>query len=61
VVSAHESACSIFGTVLGPRANKAHRDHFHLYEAAGPQPLPLASQLIRNGGDACKARSHGLA
>jgi hypothetical protein len=30
VVSAHESACSIFGTVLGPRANKAHRDHFHL-------------------------------
>jgi hypothetical protein len=30
VVKAHESACSIFGTVLGPRANKAHRDHFHL-------------------------------
>jgi hypothetical protein len=30
VVSAHESACSIFATVLGPRANKAHRDHFHL-------------------------------
>jgi hypothetical protein len=29
VVSAHESACSIFGTVLGPGANKAHRDHFH--------------------------------
>jgi hypothetical protein len=30
VVSAHESACNIFGTVLGPLANKAHRDHFHL-------------------------------
>jgi len=30
VVKAHENACSIFGTVLGPRANKAHKDHFHL-------------------------------
>ena len=30
VVKAHEAACSIFGTVLGPRANKAHTDHFHL-------------------------------
>ena len=30
VVKAHENACSIFGTVLGPRANKAHTDHFHL-------------------------------
>jgi hypothetical protein len=30
VVKAHENACSIFGTVLGPRANRAHRDHFHL-------------------------------
>lgn len=25
----HESACGIFGTVLGPEANEAHRDHFH--------------------------------
>jgi hypothetical protein len=30
VLRAHETACSIFGTVLGPRANKAHADHFHL-------------------------------
>jgi hypothetical protein len=30
VVRAHQAACSIFGTVLGPQANKAHRDHFHL-------------------------------
>lgn len=30
MVRVHETACSIFGTVLGPRANKAHRDHFHL-------------------------------
>lgn len=27
--SIHESACGIFGTVLGPEANEAHRDHFH--------------------------------
>jgi hypothetical protein len=30
VVKAHQNACSVFGTVLGPRANKAHKDHFHL-------------------------------
>lgn len=30
VMKAHENACSIFGTVLGPRANRAHKDHFHL-------------------------------
>lgn len=27
---AHESACSLFGTVLGPEANAAHHNHFHL-------------------------------
>ena len=26
----HRSACDVFGTVLGPEANAAHRDHFHL-------------------------------
>jgi len=26
----HKGACGIFGTVLGPEANEAHRDHFHL-------------------------------
>ena len=26
----HEGACGIFGTVLGPEANDAHRNHFHL-------------------------------
>ncbi len=26
----HEAACGTFGTVLGPEANEAHRDHFHL-------------------------------
>lgn len=27
---AQETACKIFGTVLGPEANNAHRNHFHL-------------------------------
>ncbi|NQX79570.1 MAG: extensin family protein [Hyphomicrobiaceae bacterium] len=27
---AHRAACKIFGTVLGPEANDAHRDHFHV-------------------------------
>ena len=26
----HRGACEVFGTVLGPEANAAHRDHFHL-------------------------------
>jgi hypothetical protein len=30
VMNAHADACSIFGTVLGPRANRSHKDHFHL-------------------------------
>ena len=25
----HQDACDSFGTVLGPEANEAHRDHFH--------------------------------
>ena len=25
----HETACSIFSTVLGPEANEAHRNHLH--------------------------------
>ncbi|MBS1300876.1 extensin family protein [Loktanella sp. SALINAS62] len=28
------SACGIFGTVLGPNANAAHRDHFHVDTAS---------------------------
>jgi hypothetical protein len=27
---AHRSACRIFGTVLGPEANNAHKNHFHV-------------------------------
>lgn len=25
----HQDACDTFGTVLGPKANEAHKDHFH--------------------------------
>ena len=25
----HKGACGTFGTVLGPEANEAHRNHFH--------------------------------
>ena len=27
---AHRAACRIFGTVLGPEANRAHKNHFHI-------------------------------
>jgi hypothetical protein len=26
----HDGSCRVFATVLGPEANEAHRDHFHL-------------------------------
>jgi hypothetical protein len=29
VTKVHREACGTFGTVLGPEANEAHRDHFH--------------------------------
>ena len=28
--AAHAAACRIFGTTLGPEANEAHRNHFHV-------------------------------
>jgi hypothetical protein len=30
VRAVHAEACKVFGTVLGPGANEAHKDHFHL-------------------------------
>ncbi len=32
--AAHEAACLIFGTTLGPEANSEHRNHFHVDMAA---------------------------
>lgn len=29
VTKVHQEACNTFGTVLGPNANDAHKDHFH--------------------------------
>ena len=28
--AAHKVGCRTFGTVLGPEANKTHRNHFHV-------------------------------
>ncbi len=28
--AAHDAACKVFNTVLGPEANSAHRNHFHV-------------------------------
>jgi hypothetical protein len=38
--AAHAAACQIFGTTLGPEANNAHRNHFHVDMA------PRRSKLI---------------
>lgn len=34
----HEAACGPFATVLGPEANRLHRDHLHLDTAPGRGP-----------------------
>ena len=34
--AAHDTACNVFGTVLGPEANDAHKDHLHLDMTARP-------------------------
>jgi len=34
LLEAHEAACHIFGTTLGPEANADHRNHFHVDMAA---------------------------
>ncbi len=30
VKTVHDEACTVFGTTLGPAANEAHKNHFHL-------------------------------
>jgi hypothetical protein len=35
----HTGACQIFGTALGPEANAAHKNHFHLDMKERRQPL----------------------
>ncbi len=42
----HKGACEIFGTTLGPGANEAHKNHFHLDAQARRKPL---CDDIRNG------------
>jgi hypothetical protein len=46
--NAHQSAWQMFGTVLGPAANRAHKDHFSLrHEATTHQPLPIIERVAR--------------
>ena len=35
----HDGACQIFGTTLGPEANDAHKNHFHLDMTERRRPL----------------------
>jgi hypothetical protein len=35
----HDGACKIFGTTLGPKANEAHKNHFHLDMIERRHPL----------------------
>jgi hypothetical protein len=35
----HDGACQIFGTTLGPEANEAHKNHFHLDMTERRRPL----------------------
>jgi hypothetical protein len=35
----HDGACEIFGTTLGPEANEAHKNHFHLDMKERRRPL----------------------
>ncbi len=35
----HAGACELFGTVLGPEANKSHKDHFHFDMKKRRRPL----------------------
>ena len=40
----HGGSCSVFATVLGPEANEAHRDHFHLDMKERQQRRPSATE-----------------
>ena len=43
----HTGSCGLFATVLGPEANEAHRDHFHLdmkVRRSQPRRVPLKSR-----------------
>ena len=38
----HDGACQIFGTVLGPEANDAHKNHFHLDMTERRRPCAIS-------------------
>ncbi len=51
----HQGACDAFGTVLGPEANEAHRDHFHFDLKARKRRA-----VCHRGGGRCLARAAPL-
>ncbi len=59
----HDGACEIFGTTLGPEANEAHRNHFHLDMKERRHPLcdftpeqvKARKQTPQNGAPPAKA------
>jgi hypothetical protein len=51
----HEGACEIFGTTLGPEANSAHKNHFHLDMRERRHPLcDFTPQQVRAQKEAAK-------
>jgi hypothetical protein len=52
---AHDGACEIFGTTLGPEANEAHKNHFHLDMKDRRRPLcDFTPEQVRAQKDAKK-------
>lgn len=51
----HAGACRVFGTALGPEANEAHKNHFHLDMKERRQPLcDFTPEQLRAKEDAKK-------
>jgi hypothetical protein len=60
----HDGACKIFGTTLGPEANGAHKNHFHLDMTERRRPLcdftPEQARLREANTKAAAAPSNGV-
>jgi hypothetical protein len=60
----HDGACKIFGTTLGPEANDAHKNHFHLDMTERRRPLcdftPEQARLREANGKAAAVPSNDV-
>jgi len=55
----HEGACEIFGTTLGPEANSAHANHFHLDAKKRRHPLcDFTPKQLREREEAQRLAAH---